>query len=181
MAAGIGIGLERPVRLSRTLHAVSRVVGRKATGKGRRLVATDQRNACLQRPPARPSGRQYGRVDQLRADTESDIVRWEEYRAGVEAGVKITKREAIPRIVASVNETISELKERIEISATCGNTSKTPLAEMPIQDQESRIVVAATRQRSPCPWHRRMGQAIRGVGRTGPSLRRARNRKDGLR
>ena len=42
-------------------------------------------------------------------------MRWKAYRAECEAGVKITKPEAIPRIVASVNETIRELKEQIEI------------------------------------------------------------------
>jgi len=44
-------------------------------------------------------------------------VSWEKYRADVEAGVGIKKPEAIPRIVADVNETISEMRERIEILA----------------------------------------------------------------
>jgi len=60
-------------------------------------------------------GWQYGAVDDLKADTERDIVRWEAYRTEVEAGVGIKKPEAIPRIVASVNDTISELKDEIEI------------------------------------------------------------------
>ena len=34
---------------------------------------------------------------------------------GVRGGTKITKPEAIPRIVASVDDTIRDLKEQIEI------------------------------------------------------------------
>lgn len=60
-------------------------------------------------------GWQFPHVDGLKADTERDIVRWEEYRADCEAGVGIKKPEAIPRLVASTNESIAELRERIEI------------------------------------------------------------------
>ena len=60
---------------------------------------------------------QFGKVDALKADVERDIASWEEYRAKVEAGVNIKKPEAIPRIVASVNTTISELEDEIEILA----------------------------------------------------------------
>jgi len=60
-------------------------------------------------------GWQIPKVDDLKADTERDILRWEEYRAECQAGVGIKKPEAIPGLVASVNETISELRERIEI------------------------------------------------------------------
>ena len=49
------------------------------------------------------------------AEARKDIARWKAYRAECEAGVKITKPEAIPRIVASVDDTIRELKEQIEI------------------------------------------------------------------
>jgi hypothetical protein len=62
-----------------------------------------------------PPGWQFGKVDDMIADAKDGIARWETYRAECEAGVKITKPEAIPRIVASVNDTIGELKERIEI------------------------------------------------------------------
>jgi hypothetical protein len=58
---------------------------------------------------------QFGKVDDLIAQAKKDMVGWETYRAECEAGVKITKPEAIPRIVASVNETIGDLKEQIEI------------------------------------------------------------------
>ena len=61
------------------------------------------------------SGWQIPKVADLKADTERDILRWEEYRADCEAGVGIKKPEVIPRLVASTNETISELRERIEI------------------------------------------------------------------
>lgn len=60
-------------------------------------------------------GWQFGNVADLIAQAEEGISSWESYRAEVEAGVGIKKPEAIPRIVASVNETISELHERIEI------------------------------------------------------------------
>ncbi len=50
-------------------------------------------------------------------DAEHDILHWEKYRAEVQAGVGIKKPEAIPGIVAGVNDTISELKEQIEILA----------------------------------------------------------------
>jgi hypothetical protein len=64
-----------------------------------------------------PPGWQFGMVDRMVAQAEEDIVRWENYRTECEAGVKITKREAIPRIVASVNDTIRELKEQGKILA----------------------------------------------------------------
>ena len=60
-------------------------------------------------------GWQYGMIDGRIADTENDITRWETYRKDCEAGVGIKKPEAIPHLVASVSETIAELKERIEI------------------------------------------------------------------
>jgi len=62
-----------------------------------------------------PPGWQFGKVDDLIADAEDGIAHRETYRADCAAGVKITKPEAIPRIVASVDDTIRELKERIEI------------------------------------------------------------------
>ncbi len=61
-----------------------------------------------------PPGWQFRKVDALKDDAEHDIVSWEKYRANVEAGVGIKKPEAIPKIVADVNETISESRERIE-------------------------------------------------------------------
>ncbi len=62
-----------------------------------------------------PPGWQFGKVADLIAQAKEGISSWEAYRADVQAGVGIKKPEAIPRIVASVNETISELRERIEI------------------------------------------------------------------
>ena len=62
-----------------------------------------------------PPGWQFGKVDDLIAQAEEGISSWASYRAEVEAGVGIKKPEAIPRIVVSVDETISELQERIEI------------------------------------------------------------------
>ena len=62
-----------------------------------------------------PPSWQLGKVDDLIASAEDDIARWEEYRVDCEAGVKITKPEAIPRIVASVNDNIRDRKEQIEI------------------------------------------------------------------
>ena len=62
-----------------------------------------------------PPGWQFGKVADLIAQAKEGISSWEAYRADVKAGVGIKKPEAIPRIVASVNETISELHERIEI------------------------------------------------------------------
>lgn len=61
-----------------------------------------------------PPGWQLRKVDGMVAEVRKDIVRWKAYRAEVEAGVNITKPEAIPRIVASVDDTIRELKEQIE-------------------------------------------------------------------
>ena len=61
-----------------------------------------------------PPGWQFRKVDRMVAEAKKDIVGWKKYRAECEAGVKITKPEAIPRIVASVDETIRELKEQIE-------------------------------------------------------------------
>jgi len=61
-----------------------------------------------------PPGWQFRMVDDLIARTKQDIVRWKEYRAECEAGVKIKKPEAIPRILASVDESIRESKEQIE-------------------------------------------------------------------
>jgi hypothetical protein len=60
-------------------------------------------------------GWQLRKVAQMKDDASTEIVRWETYRAEVEAGVKIKKPEAIPRIVASVNQTISDFKEELEI------------------------------------------------------------------
>ncbi len=62
-----------------------------------------------------PPGWQFGRVDHMVAEARKDIARWRKYRAEVEAGVKITKPEAIPRIVAGVDETIRDLKEQVQI------------------------------------------------------------------
>jgi hypothetical protein len=61
-----------------------------------------------------PPGWQLRKVDDMVAEARKDIVRWKAYRAECEAGKAITKPEAIPRIVASVDETIRELKEQIE-------------------------------------------------------------------
>jgi hypothetical protein len=61
-----------------------------------------------------PPGWQLRKVDRMAAEARKDIARWRKYRAEVEAGVNIKKPEAIPRIVAGVDETIRELKERIE-------------------------------------------------------------------
>ena len=61
-----------------------------------------------------PPGWQLRKVDDMMAEARKDIARWRKYRAEVEAGVKIKKPEAIPRIVASVDDTIRELKEQIE-------------------------------------------------------------------
>jgi len=60
-------------------------------------------------------GWQFGKVDDLREHAERDIASWEAYRAEVAAGVKIKKPEAIPRIVSNVDNTISELKDEIDI------------------------------------------------------------------
>lgn len=60
-------------------------------------------------------GWQLRRVAYLRQDAKKDIARWEAYRAEVEAGVKITKPKAIPGIVNSVNQAITDLKEQIVI------------------------------------------------------------------
>jgi hypothetical protein len=60
-------------------------------------------------------GWQLRQVADMRREAKKDIARWEKYRADVEAGVGIKKRDAIPGIVASVNQTISDLKEQIEI------------------------------------------------------------------
>ncbi|MGO8750604.1 MAG: hypothetical protein ACLQNE_32040 [Thermoguttaceae bacterium] len=62
-----------------------------------------------------PPGWQFGRVRQMIAEARKGIARWDVYRAEVEAGVKIKKPEAIPRIVASVDDSIRELKEQVEI------------------------------------------------------------------
>ncbi len=62
-----------------------------------------------------PPGWQFGKVDDMVAQAKDDIARWKTYRAECEAGTKITKPEAIPRIVASVDDTIRELKEQVEI------------------------------------------------------------------
>jgi hypothetical protein len=62
-----------------------------------------------------PPGWQFGNVDGLIAQAKEGIFSWEAYRADVQAGVGIKKPEVIPRIVASVNDTISEMQERIEI------------------------------------------------------------------
>jgi len=62
-----------------------------------------------------PPGWQLRRVDRLIVEAKDGIARWEVYRAEVEAGVNIKKRDTIPGIVSSVNQTISELKEQIKI------------------------------------------------------------------
>ena len=61
-----------------------------------------------------PPGWQLRKVDHMIAENRKEIVRSRKYRAEVEAGVGIKKPEAIPRIVASVDETLRELKEQIE-------------------------------------------------------------------
>ena len=58
-----------------------------------------------------PPGWQLRRVDRMVAENRKEITRWRKYRAEVEAGVGIKKPEAIPSIVASVDETLRELKE----------------------------------------------------------------------
>jgi hypothetical protein len=60
-----------------------------------------------------PPGWQFGVLDHRIEQTEKDIVCQEAYRADCEAGVKITKPEAIPGIVRRVDATISELREEI--------------------------------------------------------------------
>jgi hypothetical protein len=60
-------------------------------------------------------GWQYGQVDHLIEEAEKDIARWKTHRAEVAAGVKITKRRAIPVILSDVDRTISGLREEIEI------------------------------------------------------------------
>jgi hypothetical protein len=62
-------------------------------------------------------GWQLRRVAYMRQDARKEIVRWEVYRAECEAGTKITKPEAIPQIVADVDDTIRDLKEQVEILA----------------------------------------------------------------
>ena len=62
-----------------------------------------------------PPGWQLRKVDDWKHHTEKEIVCMEHYRSEVEAGVGIKKPEAIPEIVARVNETIRELKDEIEI------------------------------------------------------------------
>jgi hypothetical protein len=62
-------------------------------------------------------GWQFRRVAYMRQDAKKEIVRWEAYRAECKAGTKIKKAEAIPGIVAGVNETIRDLKEQVEILA----------------------------------------------------------------
>jgi hypothetical protein len=58
-----------------------------------------------------PPGWQLRKVDRMVAETRKEIARWRKYRAEVEAGVGIKKPEAIPSIVASVDETLHRLKE----------------------------------------------------------------------
>jgi hypothetical protein len=60
-------------------------------------------------------GWQFGRVDDLIAQAKEDIVRWKAYRAERDARAKTTKPEAIPQIVADVNDTICDLKEQVKI------------------------------------------------------------------
>jgi hypothetical protein len=62
-----------------------------------------------------PPGWQFGRVDSMIAEAGKDAARWRKYRAEVEAGVGIKKPEAIPQIVASVDGTIRDLKEQVQI------------------------------------------------------------------
>ena len=61
-----------------------------------------------------PPGWQLRKVDHLVADAEEDIVRWRKYRAECKTRKKITKPEAIPKIVADVDTTLRDLKEQIE-------------------------------------------------------------------
>ena len=65
----------------------------------------------LQEPP----GWQLRRIDEWVAATRKDIAQWNSRRADCEAGVDIKKPEAIPGIVARVDETLHELKEEVEI------------------------------------------------------------------
>jgi hypothetical protein len=60
-------------------------------------------------------GWQFAKVDHRIEEARNDIVRWEAYRAQVQAGVGIKKPEAIPEIVGSVNKSLAELREEIEI------------------------------------------------------------------
>jgi hypothetical protein len=62
-----------------------------------------------------PPGWQFDRVACLIGQAKKEIVIQEKYRAECEAGVKITKPKAIPRIVASVNDKLRGLKEEITI------------------------------------------------------------------
>jgi len=62
-----------------------------------------------------PPGWQFGLVDRLIGRAQQDIVWQEAYRADCEAGVRITKPEAIPGIVRQVDETIRELRNEIAI------------------------------------------------------------------
>jgi hypothetical protein len=61
-----------------------------------------------------PPGWQLRRVARMVAESRKDIARWKAYRAECEAGTKITKPEAIPRIVAGVDDTIRDLREQVE-------------------------------------------------------------------
>ena len=59
-------------------------------------------------------GWQFNKVDDLIAQAQEEITHSETYRAECQAGVGIKRPEVIPGLVASVNDKISELRERIE-------------------------------------------------------------------
>ena len=104
----------RPIRLSRTFHAVSCILGRKAAGKGPRTWRRINEMRAFHDRQQGP-GWQFRKVDDLKADRPKETFQVGGIPCECEAGVGIKKPEAIPRLVASVNETISELRERIEI------------------------------------------------------------------
>jgi hypothetical protein len=62
-----------------------------------------------------PPGWQFGVVDHRIEEAEKDIARQEAYRTNCEAGIGITKPEAIPKIVCGVTARIRELGEEIAI------------------------------------------------------------------
>jgi hypothetical protein len=62
-----------------------------------------------------PPGWQFDKVDHLIEQAQQDIARQEAYRAQCQAGVKITKPEAIPSIIRRVDETIRQLRDEIAV------------------------------------------------------------------
>lgn len=60
-------------------------------------------------------GWQFGKIDKLIANAQEEIAHQETYLAECQAGVGIKKPEAIPRLVASISESIKDSEEEIEI------------------------------------------------------------------